>query len=165
VLACAIPAAAAGDLARKNDAIEAWIAHIDSDQPFLLLDVSAGELRLQHGSALLRTCKLEALQINDAVSVTQRLQSHVRRYSAEPFQSITTGPFDWEQYLVQEANDNGLLQFTGGLLVHADPLLSYPRAARIAATDLRALFDAVNDSTGLVLLPIGWDRMDSESRQ
>lgn len=158
-------AAAAQHLVKKNDAIEAWIAHLDSDRPFLLLDVGAGELRLQHGSALLRTCTLESLQVDESTPVTQHLLSRARRYAAEPFQSITAGPFDWEQYLVREANDDCLLQFSGGLLVHADPSLRSLYAARVTATDLRALFDAVGDSTDIVLLPAGWDQADSDSRQ
>ena len=47
VCLCCSPAAGADaadvDMARMNDAIEAWIAHIDSDRPFLLLDIGAGD--------------------------------------------------------------------------------------------------------------------------
>ena len=160
---CWLPAVSAdpgADMARTNDAIEAWIVLIDSDRPFLRLDIGAGELRLEHGAALLRRCLIVAAVVDShrAVAVSQRLQGRIRRYGAEPFQPISAGPFDWEQYLVQEADDECALWFDGGLLVYAhDAWLPAPApAVRLAPEDLRALFDAVADSVGLVLLPAGW---------
>ncbi len=145
-------------LARTNDAIEAWIEHIDSDRPFLLLNIGAGQMRLHHGAALLRHFPVVAARIDSHSEVHQRLQARLRRYGAVPFQSITAGPFDWEQYLVREADDECALSFDGGLLLHADSVWSSSTSAvRLTPTDLRALYDAVADSVELVLLPAGWN--------
>lgn len=162
VCLCCSPAAGADaadvDMARMNDAIEAWIAHIDSDRPFLLLDIGAGELRLYHGAALLRRCPLVAAVVDSNRAVSQRLRGRIRRYGAEPFQPTSAGPFDWEQYLAQEGDDECALWFDGGLLVYAHEvwLPAASPAVRLALEDLRALFDTVADSVGLVLLPAGW---------
>jgi hypothetical protein len=154
------------DVARINDALEAWIHQIDSDRPFLLLDVEAGELRLQHGAALLRACAIVSTEMDSQVAVQQQLQGRLRRYGAIPFVSLGAGPFDWEQYLVQEADDDCALQFDGGLLLYADPAWEPSPAPtlRLASADLRALFDAVADSIELVVLPTGWNALADEAR-
>ncbi|MDA0333913.1 MAG: hypothetical protein O2782_01985, partial [bacterium] len=57
------------------------------------------------------------------------------------------------------ADDECALWFDGGLLVYADAAW-LPTAApsiRLAAEDLRALFDAVADSIAIVILPADWD--------
>ncbi len=154
------------ELARINDAIEALIGLIDSDRPFLVFDRGAAELRLQHGSAILRS--VPALDVVDDghAELTQRLRSRLRRYGAVPFQPIAPGAFDWEQYLALEADDECALWFDGGLLIYADEAWT-PAAApsvRLTTEDLRALFDAVADSTAIVLLPAGWD-VASETEQ
>ena len=146
-------------MARINDGIESWIERIDSDRPFLLLDLGAAQLRLQHGSAILRSVPVLAVSGEGSTPVSQRLQGRLRRYGAVPFQPIVAGPFDWEQYLAHEADDECALLFDGGLLMYAHDEWSKAPAptARLASADLRALFDAVPDSVELVLLPAGWD--------
>ena len=156
----AVPAIVAADeLARINDGIQSWIEAIDSDRQFLLLDLGVGQLRLQHGSAILRSAPVLVASGEGSTPVSQRLQSRLRRYGAVPFHPIVSGPFDWEQYLALEADDGCALQFDGGLLVYAhDAWAQAPApAVRLVSADLRALFDAVPDSVELVLLPAGWD--------
>jgi hypothetical protein len=164
LMSIAIPRCDA-DVAQINDALEAWIHQIDSDRPYLLLDVAAGELRLQHGAALLRACPIVSAEIDSLVVVQQQLQARLRRYGAMPFVSVVAGPFDWEQYLVQEADDDCALRFDGGLVLYADVAWESTPAPtlRLLPADLRALFDAVSDSIGLVLLPAGWNRLAEEA--
>ncbi len=153
--------AEADGLDRVNDALAAWIDAIDSDRPFLLFDGNTAELRLQHGTAILRIAPLQAGSIASGQPVRQRLQARLRQYGAVPFQPIRPGPFDWEQYLARAADDDCALLFAGGLLIHShdkwaagdDPA----NRLRLAPDDLRALFDAVADSIELVLLPAGWN--------
>ena len=50
------PARASEDLERTNEALRGWLEMMEADRPYLLLDGSAGQLRLQHGAAVLRQC-------------------------------------------------------------------------------------------------------------
>jgi hypothetical protein len=163
LLLLAVPAVVGAqvELKRINDGIESWIEHIDRDRPFLLLDVGAGELRLQHGGAVLRRAQVLDLSAEGFAGAHQRLRSRLRRYGAVPFETIASGPFDWEHYLAREADDECALWFDGGMLVYAhDAWAPAPSPAiRLTPVDLRALFDAVDDSVEIVLLPAGWDVM------
>jgi hypothetical protein len=157
---------AGGELARINDALEAWLQRHDADRPFLVADLQHGEVRYLHGAARLRLCPIITSRGTGDAPVAQRLQARVRRYGAEPFQPRDAGPFDWEQYLADEADDDGALQFDGGLLLYGhddwhgvDGEPPAP-ALRLAAQDLRALVDAVAADVDLVLLPDGWDDED-----
>jgi len=161
------PAAAAGDapvLRRANAALRAWIAAIDADAPFLLLDREAGRLLLHHGGALLRDCRVLSDSVQAELPVAQILVRHIRRYRrASPYREPEAGPFDWEQYLAAAAPADAALYFDGGLLLYACSSWGRPRPpwARLAAGDLRALYDALPDSTALVVLPRGWRAADA----
>lgn len=153
---------APGEAARlvcANAALKAWIAALDADEPFLLLDRGEGRLRLHHGSALLRDCRVLADSLGPAPAARQELSRHIRRYRrASPYVESEPGPFDWEQYLAEAATPDAGMYFDSGLLLYATEVWCAPRApsARLAVGDLRVLYDALPRGAVLVVLPAGW---------
>jgi len=149
------------DSARRiNAALRAWIAAIDADAPFLVLDRGSRRLQLHHGGAVLRDCRVAVDALGRAPAVEHELERHVRRYTrASAYREPQAGPFDWEQYLAEAATPDGALYFAGGLLLYASEVWGTPRApaARLAPGDLRALYDALPAGAVLVVLPAGWD--------
>lgn len=51
---------AAPHLPGINQALRAWLRLIETDRPYLVVDRAAGEVRLQHGRAVLRACPVLA---------------------------------------------------------------------------------------------------------
>lgn len=134
---------------------------MEADQVYLLLDGSAGHLRIHHGPAVLRQCPVVSDSLGADTPARQRLTARLRRHRrADPFASIEPGPFDWEHYLVEEATAEAGLLFSEGLLLYASEIWSpaRPPSIRLRREDLRALFDAAADSVDLILLPSGWER-------
>ena len=134
---------------------------MEADRPYLLLDRSAGKLRLQHGAAVLRQCPVISDSLDAGTPSRQRMTARLRRHRrADPSTGIEAGPFDWEDYLAAEATEEAALLFSGGLLLYAAEAWSpvRPPFLRLGTEDLRALYDAVADSVDLVLLPPGWER-------
>ena len=152
---------ASEDLGRINEALREWLHLMEADRVYLLLDWSAGQLRVQHGAAVLRQCPVVSDSLGPGTPLRQRLTARVRRHRrADPFTSIESGPFDWEHYLVSEATDESALLFSEGLLMYAAEIWSPARrpSIQLRSEDLRALFDAAEDSVDLILLPPGWER-------
>ena len=152
---------ASEDLGRINEALREWLQLMEADQVYLLLDRSAGQLRVQHGAAVLRQCPVVSDSLGAGAPLRQRLTARLRRHRrADPFTAIESGPFDWEHYLVSEATAEAALLFSEGLLLYAAQVWSpaRPPSIRLRSEDLRALFDAAADSVDLILLPSGWER-------
>ena len=134
---------------------------MEADRVYLLLDRSAGQLRVQHGAAVLRQSPVVSDSLDPGTPVRQRLTARLRRHRrADPFTAIEPGPFDWEHYLAKEATAEAALLFSEGLLLYAAEIWSpaRPPSIQLRSEDLRALFDAVEDSVDLILLPSGWER-------
>ena len=156
----ACPAQASDGLERTNEALRAWLQLMEADRPYLLLDRSAGKLRLQHGAAVLRQCPVVSYSVETDAPLRQWLTARLRRHRrADPFTPIEAGPFDWEHYLVTEAPGEAALLFSKGILLYAAEVWRpvRPPSVRLRSEDLRALYDAVADSVDLVLLPAGWE--------
>jgi hypothetical protein len=133
---------------------------IDADRPYVVVDGSAGEVRLQHGAAVLRQCPVVGDSLSSTAQTAQKLTALLRRYRrTDPFHEVEPGPFDWEHYLVTQATDEAAMLFSGGLLLFASEAWepARPPAIRLHTADLRALHDAAADSMDLVLLPAGWE--------
>lgn len=143
------------DLVATNRALAAWVERIDADEPFLLLDLQAAELRYVHGDAQLRRCQVLHSRV-DGAAPAQYLQSRLRRYGAEPFAPITPGPFDWEQYLARAADRDSALLFDAGVTLYAHATWASRGGVQLAADDLRAIYEAVADSVYLIILPSDW---------
>ena len=155
------PARASGELERTNEALRAWLHLMAADRPYLLLDGSAGQLRLQHGAAVLRQCPVISDSADGGTPLRQRLTARLRRHRrADPYAAIEAGPFDWEHYLAAEATEEAALLFSEGLLLYSAEVWSpvRPPFLRLRAEDLRDLCDAVADSVDLIRLPPGWER-------
>ena len=152
---------ASEDLGRINEALREWLQLMGADRVYLLLDRSAGQLRVQHGAAVLRQCPVVSDSLGAGTPLRQRLTARLRRHRrADPFTAIESGPFDWEHYLVSEATAEAGLLFSEGLLLYASEIWgpARPPSVRLRSQDLRALFDAAADSVDLILLPSGWER-------
>lgn len=157
------PAAADAALGRINAALRAWVTAIQSDRPYLVLDGAAGYLRLEHGGALLRQCDLVDLRLTEGLGPRLTLERKLRSYRPSFAGSRpTAGPFDWEQHLATDGYDRCALYFDKGLLLFADAVwaVAAPPRLRLQAADLRALYNAVDSTTVLVILPEGWKNAD-----
>ena len=150
-------------LAHGNEALRAWLELVDADVPYLVLDRAAREVRLMHGHALLRACKLQLDTLDNLSDPRTVVSAHVRRYRVlDPWSKIDVGPFDWDERLVHAAPDDGALYFANGLLLCAakewqtggSPLIV------VSTLDLRALFNACPEGMPLVVLPDDWQRVD-----
>ena len=143
-----------------NAALRSVLRLIDSGDVFLAYDREAGELRLLQDRALLRVCPVAVEDdIGEVGSVEDRLSLRVRHFRrSHAYARLPSSPFDWEQYLVADADQSCALYFATGLLIHVsserDPR---PRSLRIAPADLRALYNALPGDAALVILPTGWD--------
>ncbi len=134
---------------------------MEADRPYLLLDGSARQLRLQHGAAVLRQCPVISDSVDVGTPLRQRLTARLRRHRrADPFARIEPGSFDWEHYLVSEGTKEAALLFSEGLLLYAAEVWRpvRPPSIRLRSEDLRALHDAAADGVDLILLPSGWER-------
>jgi hypothetical protein len=150
-------------LAQGNEALRVWLAQIDADVPYLLVDRAAREVRLMHGRALLRACPLQRETLGSATDPRTVVSAHVRRYRVvDPWSTIEVGPFDWEERLVHSAPDDGALYFANGVLLCADPVWqqSVSPLLVVSTRDLRALFNACPEGMPLVVLPEDWQRSD-----
>ena len=162
-LATALQAEPVPDLAEVNPALRSWIQLIDADRPYLLLDRQEGRIVLLHGGAALRTCEVIEDSLATAIPHRGTLSGQLRRYRpAHPWATPSSGPFDWEQVLANEAGDDAALLFSNQLLIYASEVWERPRApaVRVGSADLRALANGLAKGTHLVILPPGWKRDD-----
>jgi len=147
-------------LARINRALRDWLTLIEKDRLHLVVDREAGEVRLQHGRAVLRTCPVRIDSTEEQAESPTRLDQKIRRYRrSDPWSEIVVGPFDWEQNLAIEATDACALFFSNRLLIYASEDWGPPRvpALQIDRRDLRALYDACPPEIDLVILPHRWN--------
>ena len=156
------------ELSLINQALRSWLAAVEADVPFAVIDLQARELRLHHGRALLRACAIiaDSIAVDVEEEASQELVSRARRYTrSDPFAQRRPGPFDWEYYLVEAATDDCALYFSAGLLVFASDAWGEPRPpyARLSEPDLWAVHDALSLGTELIVLPVGWRAPDGGS--
>ena len=148
------------DLFRINQALREWLVLIEADQPYLVVDCQALEVRLEHGRAVLRQSAVRVDSLGARLAGRADLQSRIRRYRpSDPWALPRAGPFDWEQNLVQDGPGDGALYFTNGLLLYASEDWGRPRAPalKIDAGDLRALYNVAARGLPLVVLPPRWN--------
>ncbi len=148
-----------------NAALRSVLRQIDSGNSFLTYDREAGQLRLHQDRALLRVCSIALDEIGEVDSVEDRLTLHVRHYRlSHAYAPLPSSPFDWEQYLVSDADEFCALHFATGLLIHASSKRGNPRppSLRIGPADLRALYNTLSDGAALVILPPGWESLPSD---
>ncbi len=148
-----------------NSALRSVLGQIDSGNSFLTYDREAGQLRLYQDRALLRACSVALDEIGEIDSVEDRLTLHVRHYRlGHAYAPLPSSPFDWEQYLVSDADEFCALHFATGLLIHASSERGNPRppSLRLGPADLRALYNTLPDGAALVILPPGWDSLPSD---
>ena len=166
--ACMLPPAPAaagenidtGKIARINLALQQWLRLIEADRPYLLVDRSAGEVRLQHGQAVLRIAPVLVDSLGPRPATHAALQRHLRRYRpATSWSRLQHGPFDWESNLATQATEKCALYFDSGLLVYAAAAWRNPRSPslKIDAGDLMAFYNTAETGMPLVVLPRGWD--------
>ncbi len=147
-------------LVRINRALRDWLTLIEKDRPYLAFDREAGEIRLQHGRAVLRNCPVRIDSAGTRPQSPTRLSRKLRRYRpSDPWSEIAVGPFDWEQNLVEEATADCALFFSNRMLIYASEAWSRPGAPalQIGMGDLRALYDACAPEIELVILPHRWN--------
>jgi len=147
-------------LVRINRALRDWLTLTEENRPYLVFDREAGEIRLQHGRAVLRNCPVRIDSAGLRPESTIRLDQKLRRYRpSDPWSEIAVGPFDWEQNLVEEASADCALFFSNRMLIYASEVWgrSRPPALQIGVGDLRALYDACALGTELVILPHRWN--------
>jgi len=148
-------------LAHGNRALRAWIERLSSDQQYLLLDRSSATIKLMHGRAELRACKLLSESGLIPPVVRDTLVAHMRRYRPlVPLVPPKSGPFDWEDRLVHEAPDDGALYFSSGTILAADSLWMRENrhALLVELRDFRALFNAGAEGLQMIYLPADWQR-------
>ena len=157
-------------LRRINSTLEAWIRVSREDAQYLVLDRQAAVLRLQHGSAVLRSCPVTADDlVIDGQPVNQALSRRLRDYRRHhPYVQRQPGPLDWDQYLATDATDECALEFSSGLLLYAAALWKQRspsgRSIQLDPVDLRALYNSVDPGTPFLILPVGWDRLHETYR-
>ena len=148
------------ELSRINEALRQWLALIETDRPYLAIDRQAGQVRLHHGRAILRQCPVLVDSLGERPELRSELRRRVRRYRpSAPWATKLSGPFDWENNLAEEAAPDGALYFDSGLLLYAAAVweAAGSPALRLEAVDLRALYNACEPGTPLVVLPPVWD--------
>ena len=147
------------DLGRINRALGHWLELIDADYPYLLVDRQAGELRLQHGRAVLRVCPVVEDDLGAAPKLRTKVDLHLRRYRLSgPLAVRPVGVFDWEQNLVEQASPESALYCTSGLLLYGAAVwepVAGPKL-RLQVEDIQALYNACAASTPVVILPPQW---------
>lgn len=151
---------------RINTALRSVLKLVDSGESFLTYDRAAGELRLQQQDALLRVSPvLEEFRAGpgkDGPVVEHQLTLHLRRYRrVHAYASMLSSPFDWEQYLATDGKETCMLYFSSGLVVYssAEWGSQHSPSLRLAAADLRALYNTLSEGARLVVLPSGWDKL------
>lgn len=148
-----------------NQALRSVLRLIDSGDSFLTYDREAGELRLHQDRALLRTCPAARDDLGEVDFAEDRLTLHIRDYRlSHAYAPVLSSPFDWEQYLVADANESCALYFATGLLIHASSERGHPRPPSLRIeepADLRALYNTFPEGAALVILPPGWDSLPS----
>jgi len=149
-------------LRQINATLSRWLDLSRQDAPFLVVDEEAQEVRLYHHRALLRVCPA-ALTPRLTIDASLVIQAHLRQWRpAGPYEEPDAGPFDWERYLADAATDASALLLTNETLIHASSVWDPPHdSVRLAAADLRALFDALTDGTPVITLPRGWSTGDA----
>ena len=155
------------DLRRINQALREWLVLIETDRPYLVVDRQFGEVRLEHGRAVLRTCLVLTDSLGLRPDVRASLQSRIRRYRpSDPWARSQAGPVDWEQHLSEDATPDCALYFTNGLLVYASEAWGQPRAPalKVDVGDLRALYNLGAGVLPLLVLPPGWDEDVSDDK-
>ena len=149
------------ELKRINRALRDWMALMEDERPYAVFDGENQLLQLYHGRALMRSCKVTRGEAGPGWPVSARLDGHVRGdRPSHPWSVLQDGPFDWEQNLVSEATDASALHFSNGMLVYASEGWGSPRppALKLGSRDLRALYNALEIGTNILLLPAGWNR-------
>ena len=148
-----------------NAALRSVLRLIDSGESFLTYDRQAGELRLHQDRVLLRTCPVALDDLGEVGSAEDHLTLHVRHYRlSHAYAPVPPSPFDWEQYLVADADESCALRFATGLLIHASSERGHPRSPSLRIeepADLRALYNTLPEGAALVILPPGWDSLPS----
>ena len=148
------------DLVRINQALREWLVLIEADRPYLVIDRAAGEVRLQHGPAVLRNCPVLVDSLGSQVEVRSELKNRIRRYRpSDPWARPSAGPFDWEQNLVEEATPDCALYFANQLLIYASPIWGQPRppALQLEVADLQVLYNVAGGGVELLVLPPHWN--------
>lgn len=151
---------AAAELVYINEALRQWLVLMEIDQAYLVVDRQAGEVRLQHGKAILRQCPVVVDSMGTRPDLTGTLQQRIRRYRPRsPWAQIERGAFDWENNLAEQATADCALYFDGGLLIYASPLWegALIPSLRLEVEDLRALYNVGQRGLTLVVLPLSWD--------
>jgi hypothetical protein len=148
------------ELIHINQALREWLQLMDADRLYLVVDRQAGELRLQHGRAVLRNCPVVRYSWNGHLRGHADLEGRIRRYRpSDPWSDAQAGPFNWEQNLVEEATKDCALLFTNGLLIYASEVWERPRspALKLQPEDLQALYNVAAAGLPMLILPQGWD--------
>ena len=161
----ALPAAAQNpDYLYVNKNLRRWLAVIEADRPYVLIDRQIGEVRLMQRKAVLRAMPILDSRIGGQPESPSALDRHLRRYRPTFYPgAIHTFAFDWEDNLATMANDRCALLFEHGFLLFAHSKWGKPRAPwiRISARDLVALYDAIEPGAPLIILPQNWKQMRS----
>ena len=153
------------DLVHINQTLRAWLQLIEADRPYLVVDRQAGEIRLQHGRAILRNCPVVEDSLGKHWLESGKLENRIRRYRpSDPWSATASGPFDWEQNLAAEATVDCALYFSNELLIYASPVWGRPRspALKLSGEDLQALYHATADGRALLVLPPRWNEESTD---
>ncbi len=165
----ALPAAAQDqDYRYVNKILRRWLAVIEADRPYVLIDRQIGEVRLMQRKAVLRAMPILESSLGRQPESPTALDSRLRRYRPTLYPgAIHTFAFDWEDNLTTMANDRCALLFEHGLLLFAHPEWGKPTPPwiRIGARDLVALHDAVAPGTPLIVLPQNWKKSRSAGHE
>ena len=154
---------APAELAEVNEALRSWLQVMNEDRAYLLFDRNKGHLDLRHGGAILRRCQVVTDFVDASTLGSGQLLGQIRRYRpSHPWAIPSSGPFDWEQVLADEAGDDAALLFSNQLLIIASDAWDRPRgpAVRVGSRDLRTLCNTLDNGTSLVILPPGWRDAD-----
>ncbi|NKB70784.1 MAG: hypothetical protein GKR89_27250 [Candidatus Latescibacteria bacterium] len=126
----------------------------------MLIDRAAGQVRLQHGRALLRVCRVAADDLGVAPVLRDQIDSRLRGYRPSgPGAQRITGAFDWEQHLVDQATAVSALYASSGLLLYGAAVwesVAGPKV-RLESADIKALYNACGVGIEVVILPPQWN--------
>jgi hypothetical protein len=159
----ALPAGAQDpDYRHVNDNLRRWLAVIEEDRPYILVDRQIGEVRLMQRKAVMRVMPILESSFSRRPESPSLLVSRLRRYrpNVSPG-AIHNHPFDWEDNLASSANDRCALLFKHGLLLFAHREWGQPTPPwiRIGTKDLVALYNAIPPDAPLIILPPDWQQM------
>ena len=139
-----------------------WLQLIETDRPYLVVDRQAGEVNLHHGRAILRQCPVLLDSLEKRRMGGGKIANRIRRYRpSDPWSTVASGPFDWEQNLVEEATADCALYFSNDLLIYASQIWGRPRspALKLSIEDLQALYNVTANGGPLLVLPPGWNEV------